>query len=161
MWLQDAFIWLGETGAGRFLAASTPAFAATESAHILFFGVLGGAFLALDLAALGLIFRKSDLLSLARSLFPIFLIALAGAAITGILLVAAGPMKYYTNPIFPLKLLILLAAITIHLAIYPGLTAFRDGDRAVLVRPLGLTLAALSLILWFGVAILGRWLGLI
>ena len=160
MSLQDAFVWLGESAPGRFLAGSTPAFAATESLHILSFGILGGAFLALDLAALGFVFRKSDLLGTAKLLFPIFVGALVGAAITGILLVAAGPMKYYTNALFPWKLATLLAALLIHLSIYPGLTLLRQNGPA-LIRPLGAALGAISLLLWFTVAVLGRWLGLI
>lgn len=161
MSLHDVFVWLGETAAGRSLAESTPAFAATESAHILFFGVLGGSFLALDLAALGVIFRRADLLALAKSLFPIFLVGLGGAMATGVLLVAAGPMKYYTNALFPSKLGALAAALATHLAIYPGLAVARGRLGVVGVRRAGVLLAALSLLLWFGVATLGRWLGLI
>lgn len=160
MSLEDAFLWLGETAPGRFLADSTVAFATTESLHILSIAVIGGAFLALDLAALGLVFRKSDLLRTGRLLLPVLVVGLAGAAVTGLLLVAAGPLKYYTNELFPLKLATLAAAILVHLAIYPGLTLLRGGA-AVYVKPAGAALAIVSLLLWFGVAILGRWLGLI
>lgn len=160
MSLQDAFLWLGETAPGRFLAKSTVAFASVESLHILSFGILGGAFLALDLAALGVIFRKSDLLGTARLLFPVFLTGLAGAALTGILLVAAGPLKYYTNALFPLKLTALAVALIIHLAIYPGLTILRANGTAY-IRPAGAVLGVASLLVWFTVAVLGRWLGLV
>lgn len=160
MSLEDAFLWLGDTGPGRFLAESTIAFATTEALHILSIGVIGGAFFALDLTALGVVFRKSDVLRIGRLLFPVLITGLAAAAVTGVLLVAAGPMKYYTNELFPLKLVTLLGAILIHLAIYPGLTVLRT-PAAAYVRLASAILAALSLALWLGVAILGRWLGLI
>ena len=108
-----------------------------------------------------MIFRKSDFLALARSLFPFFLIGLGGAVATGVLLVAAGPMKYYTNALFPLKLGALAAALAIHLAIYPGLIFVRESGGFIIRRHIGALLATLSILLWFGVAILGRWLGLI
>jgi hypothetical protein len=161
MFLEQAFTWLGETGPGQFLAASTPAFAATESLHILSFSVLGGSLLALDLAALGVIFRKSGVLTVGRSLLPIFLAALLGAAVTGLLLVAAGPMKYYTNPLFPWKLGVLAIAASIHLLLYPGLVAVGGRVGEAYVRPLAAALGGSSLLLWLTMAVLGRWLGLI
>ncbi len=159
MSIRDAFVWLGDTGAGRFLADSTPAFAATESAHILFFGLLGGAFLAVDLAALGVILPRYGAVRLARAIFPFFLIALGGATITGVLLVAAGPLNYYANPLFPWKLAVLLLATIIHLAIYPGL--FRDSPIGRGARAGLAVLGVISLLAWLSVAIIGRWLGLI
>lgn len=158
MSLEGAFIWLGETAPGRFLAESTPAFAATQSVHILAFGILGGAILALDLAALRIIFRNSPLAQTGRLLLPIFVAALTTAIVSGVLLVAAGPLKYYTNPLFGLKLATLALALAVHLAIHPIL-ARRAGD--TFIRIAGAGLGMLSLALWFGVAIIGRWIGLI
>lgn len=158
MSLEEAFVWLGETPPGKFLAESTPAFAVTQAAHILSFGILGGAILALDLAALGVIFRSSPLAQTGRQLFPVFLSALVAAAASGVLLVAAGPLKYFTNPLFPVKLGALALALAAHVALYPVLTGRNGGNHARLV---GSLLGLLSLLLWFGVAILGRWIGLI
>lgn len=158
MFLEDAFIWLGETPPGRFLAESTPAFAITQSVHILAFGILGGAILALDLAALRVIFRNAPLAQMGRLLLPVFIASLATAAVSGLLLVAAGPLKYYTNPLFALKLATLAIALVVHLAIYPVLTR-KAGEGRLHLAVAGLGL--LSLALWFGVAILGRWIGLI
>jgi len=159
--LQDIFVWLGGTPPGRYLAESTVAFAIVQSVHILSFGIIGGAILALDLAGLGLIFRVTTRAQTGRQLMPIFLVALAGAAISGALLVTAGPFKYYTNPIFAWKLGLLALAIIIHLAIYPGLR-LNAKERTVhqpslVVRVLSLS----SIVAWFGVAVLGRWIGLI
>ena len=157
MSLEDAFIWLGETPPGVFLAESTPAFAVVQSIHILAFGLLGGAILALDLAALRVVFRNAPLAQTGRLLLPVFIASLATAAVTGLLLVAAGPLKYYTNPLFAWKLGTLAAALTVHLALYPILATKAEGRGRAVAASLGL----ISLVLWFGVAILGRWIGLI
>lgn len=157
MSLEDAFIWLGETPPGLFLAESTPAFAVVQSIHILAFGLLGGAILALDLAALRVVFRSVPLAQTGRQLLPVFVASLGTAALTGLLLVAAGPLKYYTNPLFAWKLGTLAVALSVHLALYPVLTAKVTDRGRVAAASLGL----LSLALWFGVAVLGRWIGLI
>ncbi|RYG35665.1 MAG: hypothetical protein EON93_06225 [Burkholderiales bacterium] len=157
MLLEDAFIWLGETPPGVFLAESTPAFAVVQSIHILAFGLLGGAILALDLAALRVVFRNASLAQTGKLLLPVFVMSLAVAAISGLLLVAAGPLKYYTNPLFAWKLVALAGALAVHLALYPILTAKAEARSRAVAASLGLA----SLVLWFGVATLGRWIGLI
>lgn len=157
MSLEDAFIWLGETPPGLFLAESTPAFAVVQSVHILAFGLLGGSVLALDLAALRVVFRNASLAQTGRLLLPVFVASLGTAAFTGLLLVAAGPPKYYTNPLFAWKLGALAVALAVHLALYPILTAKAQARGRAVAASLGLA----SLVLWFGVVILGRWIGLI
>lgn len=157
MSLEGAFIWLGETPPGLFLAESTPAFAVVQSIHILAFGLLGGAILALDLAALRVVFRAAPLEQMGRLLLPVFIGSLSTAAITGLLLVAAGPLKYYTNPLFAWKLATLFVALAVHLALYPFLTTSSETRGRAMAATLGIA----SLVLWFTVAILGRWIGLI
>lgn len=158
MSLEDAFYWLGDTAPGRFLAESTVSFAIVQSVHILAFGILGGAILALDLAALRVVFRGVPLAQTGRSLLPVFIASLSIAAVSGLLLVAAGPMKYYTNPMFPLKLGTLAFALATHLALYPVLARRNaEGRASILAASLGIG----SLALWLAVAVLGRWIGLI
>lgn len=157
MSLEDAFIWLGKTPPALFLAESTPAFAVVQSIHILAFGLLGGAVLALDLSALRVVFRDAPLAQTGRLLLPVFVASLATAGATGVLLVAAGPLKYYTNPLFAWKIGTLVVALVVHVALYPVLTARGDGRHRAAAASLGL----LSLALWFGVAVIGRWIGLI
>jgi hypothetical protein len=157
MALVDLFHALGASAPGKFLAASTGAFAATESLHILGLAALGGSVIVTDLAAVGAIFRKSDPLDTARSLAPVSLGALLVMAASGVLLVSAGPMKYYSNPLFPWKFALLAPTLLAHLALYPGLRWARSSD----VRGLARILGGLSLAGLLGVTILGRWVGLI
>ena len=159
MLIRDAFIWLGDTGAGRFLAESTTSFAVVQAAHILSFGLLGGAVLAVDLAAVGLIFRQFGAVRLARAIMPVFALALVGAVVTGVLLVAAGPLNYYANALFPWKLGALVIAVVIHFAIYPGTRIGAPDVSTIRLRVA--VLGAVSLIAWLVVTVIGRWLGLI
>jgi len=149
--------WLERTAAGQFIADSTPAFAAVESIHLLGLATLGGAVITLDLAAAGVIFRRSELASLGRSLFPVFWAGLAAMAVSGVLLVASGPFKYLTNPLFGPKLLTLALAILAHVALYPIVLKRTPEARRAIIG----AVALVSLTLWVVVAILGRWVGLI
>jgi hypothetical protein len=142
--IEQAFIWLGKTWAGQYLAGSTAAFAATEAFHIIALSLVGGAVLVADLAVLGVVLTRSRVESLLTQLRGLFVVGLFGVVVSGVLLVAAGPYKYYTNPLFPLKLLLLAAALVVQY--------FLQRRK---------WLAALSLMLWTAVVIVGRWLGLI
>lgn len=153
MSLLDAFLWLGETPPGLFLKGSTFAFAMTESAHLLGLALLGGTVLATDLAALRVLFRDTPARLVAQGASATFWIALALVATSGVLLVAAGPYKYFTNPLFPLKLGLLTVALGLQIGLLVGL-----GRDAV---GWGRVLGASSLLFWLATLIAGRWLGLI
>jgi hypothetical protein len=157
MSIYNLFVWLGETAPGVFLRKSTAAFAATESVHLLSLAVLGGVVLILDLAALRLLLRRTPIADVARGLAPVFITSLTTIALSGVALVAAGPLKYYTNPLFPVKLGVLAVALAIHLVLQRSLARSKSDSAPVGLR----VLAGVSLLLWTSVIVIGRWLGLI
>ena len=153
--IESVFIWLGNTPPGLFLAQYTAAFAATESVHIVALALVGGVVLVADLAVLGMLLKTTSVFVVMRQLRVLYAAALVLVAASGVLLVAAGPYKYYTNPLFPLKLALLLAALILQRTLARRLRRHEKIDRIARV------LAATSLALWTGVVIAGRWLGLI
>jgi hypothetical protein len=153
--MERIFAWLGNTAAGQFLAGSTAGFAAMESVHIMALALIGGAILAVDLAVLGLVLRGSNASVVFSQLRRVFAISLVVVAASGVLLVAAGPYKYYTNPLFPLKLILLAVALGVHFSLQRRLKSRDKVDAA------SRALAVASLLLWTGVVVAGRWLGLI
>ena len=155
MFLYDFFVWLGETAIGRYLNQSTAAFAATESLHIIALSLVGGAVLITHLAALGLTLKPLAPATIVRNLQPLAYLGLVLVTISGLLLLAAGPFKYYTNPLFPVKLALLAAALAAHTWLIRRLA--RGDGAPIATRALALT----SLLLWTGVVVAGRWLGLI
>jgi hypothetical protein len=154
MSLLDAFLWLGETPPGQFLKTSTFAFSMVESSHLLGLALLGGTVLAADLGALRVIFRSTPAVTVADGVSRAFWTALALVAVSGVLLVAAGPYKYYTNPLFPVKLALLVVALALQVGV---LTTLRRGGAEGLSRGL----AGASLVFWLSTLVAGRWLGLI
>ena len=154
MTLLDSFLWLGASAPGQFLKASTFAFAMTESAHLLALALLGGTLLVTNLAALGVVFRATPVVIVAEGAAKAFWGALGVMAISGVLLVSAGPFKYYSNPLFPVKLALLAAALVLQVLL---LVVLRRDGAGLGAR----ALAGASLALWFATLIAGRWLGLI
>lgn len=153
--LYDLFVWLGQTPMGRLLNQSTAAFATTESVHIIALSLIGGAVLVTHLAAVGWILKPIPPGTVMRTLRPVTLVGLVAVVISGVLLVAAGPFKYYTNPLFPVKLMLLATALASQSWLHVSLKRTTAPSTATRAVALG------SLLLWTGVVITGRWLGLI
>jgi hypothetical protein len=155
MLLYDFFDWLGATPVGAYLNQSTAAFAATESLHIIALSLIGAVVLITHLAALGLMLNPLAAADVSRNLRPVAHVGLVVVVVSGLLLVAAGPFKYYTNPLFPVKLMLFGAALVSWTWLDRLLTR---ADASLLATR---CLAAASLLLWTSVVIAGRWLGLI
>lgn len=153
--IEEAFMWLGRTAPGVAIQQSTAAFAATEAVHIVALSLVGGVILVTDLAVLGVVLKSTGPQAVARQLRPLYFSGLILVAISGLLLVAAGPYKYYTNWLFPVK----LGLLAIAAALQAGLN--RRLKRRLSTDTTGRGLAAISLVTWMAVVVAGRWLGLI
>jgi hypothetical protein len=153
--VEQIFAGLGNTAAGQYLAGSTAGFATVEAVHIVALSVIGGVILAANLTVLGWILRTSNAGTVVDQLRGLLYGSLVVVAVSGVLLVAAGPYKYYTNPLFPLKLVLLAAALAVHFVLQNRLRTRNGVDTGARA------LAFSSLVLWSAVVIAGRWLGLI
>src|SRR5437870_5414174 len=85
-----------------------------ESAHLLGYGLLIGTILAVDLRMLGWGGRRQPAAQIARELAFWTMGGLITAVITGLLLFAYDPVKFYANHAFPFKILFLAAAVANH-----------------------------------------------
>jgi hypothetical protein len=153
--IEEAFMWLGQTAPGVAIQQSTAAFAGTEAVHIVALSLVGGVILVTNLAALGVVLKSTEPLAVVRQLRPLYLSAFVLVVISGLLLVAAGPYKYYTNPLFPVKLGLLVVAAALQTVLSRRLKRRESSDS--ITR----SLAGVSLVTWTAVVIAGRWLGLI
>lgn len=84
---------------------------------------------------------------------------LLSAFSTGIWFVLARPNRYFSNPVFQIKLGLLLLAVTATLLLYR--MARRDIEywsSSRLRERTGKAIAAVSLVLWIGVTMAGRWI---
>jgi hypothetical protein len=141
-----------DTGFATWIRESSWALFALLIVHTISMGTLVGTNLAVDGRLLGLASRV-PLPAMGRTL-PIMAWALAFAVPSGLLLLAAYPAKHLTNPLFYVKLALVIAALAITLA-------FRSRVfRRVLAEPPAWArgLAGLSLLLWIGALTAGKFL---
>ncbi len=128
-----------------------------NATHILAVALLVGAIVPLDLRLLGF-FGHASLGVLGPFLSRAAAVGLALAIVTGFCLFSVRPSAYAGNPAFLTKLA-LLAVGAVNAMILQSSSVWRaavDGDRAVGAVRLS---AGISLIVWPGALLAGRWIG--
>jgi uncharacterized membrane protein len=149
--------WLANTPLGVTMRDSTWDFAIVEIGHLLAMAIFGGAVLLMDLRCLGLGFRNQPAGQVARELLPLTGGGVVVMLVSGILLVANGPVRYYYNPAFRIKMVLFVVAIFVHF-LFQIAIARKSAQREK--EPSWLKLAAAcSLLLWLSIGIAGRAIG--
>lgn len=150
--------WLKATALSRALREAKWGFALIEMVHLLALALLGGALLILGLRVFGVILTGQSLESTVRDLGRIVKLSLIAMLISGFLLFADGPLRYYGNAAFRIKLSLIGAALVCVIVIrHFTRTA---GTRTIAPRRLKIA-TALSLTLWLGAAVAGRMIGVL
>jgi hypothetical protein len=150
------FQWCYQTAIGEGIRDSTWAFPVIEAFHLLGLGLTVGAVLIVDLRLLGVGLVRQPVAQLSAATEPWLLGSLALMFTTGSLLFLSEATKCYYSIPFWVKMtsLFLVLAFTFTFrrrVTRTGLTS----DRPRLAR----STALISLVLWFGVAWGGRWIG--
>lgn len=141
------------------LRESALAYPIIMSLHLTSIAVFGGLILMTDLRLLGLAMRSvpvSDMIAQTRIWKWIGFVVMVTC---GLLLAGAKLDKYYDNPYFQLKLLLLMLvgvhAMVFRRSVYANASEL---DRAPVIPGIAKTAACLSLVLWIGILSCGRWI---
>lgn len=136
-------------------------FPGVESIHVIALSLVVGTIFIVDLRLLGLSTPSLGIKYLAERVTPWTWKAFVLAAITGGLLFAANATTYYDNTPFRIKVVLLVLA-GINMA-YFQFVVFRDVDKWDAGRPAAAArfAGAMSILLWTGVIISGRWIGFV
>lgn len=151
--LQALAAWPG----AALLRRSSLAYLLVNAAHIASIGLIIGAIVPLDLRLLG-IFRRHPLAVLAPFLSRIAATGVALAVLTGVLLFFVRPAEYVGNPAFLTKIGLVGIGVANALLLRRWSSwrvAAADGP----VHPAVRAAAALSLLVWLGAIVAGRWIG--
>ena len=122
-----------------------------QTVHLLGIAVIMSSVVLLDLRILGLALPSQDVQELTRRVMPWVWWTLPVMLLSGSMFVFARPQRYFTNPIFGLKFALLVPAIALA-AVLHLLSVRTPGSRSTKV------IAAVSLLLWVGVVLAGRWI---
>jgi hypothetical protein len=156
MSLLPFFTWVENTGLGGTIRSSSWLFPVIEAVHLLGLAVIGGAVLVVDLRLFGFELRRQPVAQLARDAQRWLVGSLMVMLATGALLFSSEAIKCYYHPAFWFKMTSLFLAIVFTFTVRRKV-ALADETQ---VRPLWSKLVALvSIMLWSGVGIGGRWIG--
>lgn len=130
-----------------------------QAVHIVAVAVVMGSIVFVNLRLLGLAVPSQQPSEMIRRLVPWTWWALPFLFTSGIVFVIARPVRYFFNPVAGIKFSLLLGALVLTAALHllsrtePGyweLTARRRGSARAM--------AAVSILLWLGVMMAGRWI---
>ncbi len=130
--------------------------ATLQIVHVVGLLMLLSALLLMSLRLLGATLEQTPVSQVARLPTRMFWLGVTLAIVSGLLMFIGSPAHYFYNRAFDLKILLLLAAVTLQLALFQPLAA-ADSPPPGLVR----LSVALSLLLWFGIGVAGRAIGFV
>ncbi len=150
---------LSETPLSQAIQTTDWIIPAVQTVHILAVAAVISSILMVDLRLAGLHARDQPVAAVARRFLPTVWYALPVLLATGATLIIAEPARALQNPVFMLKMSLLVLAAGITLACQIPLR--RDGlfwDRSAARRRLAASIACLSLPLWIAIVFAGRWI---
>jgi hypothetical protein len=150
--------WLGSTRLG--IAVAEDWFPQVECVHVIALATVVGTIFLVDTRLIGLTSTRLSFRRISSRLLPWTWAGFILAALTGFLMYSSNAVAYYGNGAFRLKLvLMVLAAVNM---LYFELVTFRNVAAwdAAAKPPFAARLAGvLSVALWCGVIMTGRWIG--
>jgi hypothetical protein len=152
------FAALAHSQLGHAMQTSRWGFALVEMAHLLGLAFLGGSILIVDLRILGVILKNESAVAIGRSLTRVLIFSLVVMAISGIALLSEEAEKCYLSPAFRCKMALLATAIVFYFTVHRiALRRKEMGTSSLWPR----AVAVISLLLWLGVGVAGRAIGLL
>jgi uncharacterized membrane protein len=150
--------WLGNTSLG--IAVAEDWFPKVECVHVIALATVVGTIFLVDTRLIGLTSTRVSFRGISRRLLPWTWAGFILAVMTGFMLFSSNAVAYFQNGAFRLKLVLMaLAAVNM---LYFELVTFRNVAAwdAAAKPPFAARLAGvLSLALWCGVIMTGRWIG--
>lgn len=149
-----------DTTFGTAIRESAVLFPWIESVHVLAVTLVVGSISIVDLRLLGVASTNRSVVSVSSEVLPFTWTAFVFAVVTGSALFTSHAVGYAQNFQFRMKLLLLLLAgvnmLAFHMILGGGLGRWSDPG----ATPWQGKLAGLiSLMLWIGIVVFGRWIG--
>jgi hypothetical protein len=153
--LLSYFQWIENSGIGQAIRSSKWMFPVIEAVHLAGLSLIGGAVLILDMRLFGIGLRQTPVARLDRAVQPFLTGSLALMLITGTLLFVSESVKCYYSLAFWMKMAFLALAIIFTYTVQRKVTLANQAPGPFLSK----LVAVMSIILWAGVGVGGRWIG--
>jgi hypothetical protein len=148
------FQWIENSGIGQAIRASNWMFPVIEAFHLAGLALIGGAVLILDMRLFDMGLRQMPVARLARAVQPFLNGSLGLMLATGTLLFLSEAVKCYYSAAFWMKMIFLALAIIFTYTVQQRVALADQAPGPFLSKLVG----AVSIILWAGVGVGGRWI---
>ena len=156
--LQEFVFWLEQTSLSQTIQIVPWIIPTVQTIHILAIAAVIGSMGFLDLRVLGIAGRGQSLASVRDRLLPWLWRGLIVLLLTGIVMMIGEPGRSLVNPIFQLKMVLLVIAAVMTVLCARALRQV-DGQSEQASAPAIAKLAAIiSLVLWIAIVFAGRWI---
>jgi hypothetical protein len=151
--------WLEASRLATSIRNSLYLFPLIESVHVIGLTMVFGTILVIDLRLLGLASTQRSFAAIASDVFRWTWLAFVVTVTTGGLMFITNASTYYNSGYFRAKMALLaLSGLNVLVFERTARRSVRLWDRTA-APPSGKAVAALSLVIWIGVIVLGRWVG--
>lgn len=145
------------SGLGRFMREALYAYPAAETVHIAGLALLFGSIVVVDLRLLGL-GKRIPVAPLLAFALPWSVLGFVVAASAGLLMFTAHAEEFLTQPVFMLKMGLILAGGINAAMLHMGPLRVVGAETGAALAPRVRFAAGLSIVLWLGVITCGRFL---
>jgi hypothetical protein len=145
----EAFEWIERSPIGHLMQGSRVIFPIFEIIHLLGLALFVGTLVLTDMGLLGLAMRRQPIHQVAAALAPWTWRGFAILLLTGPFMFTAQAAKWHDNPVFWIKMLLLIPATIFQLSVRGKITSADLSLNPAQARLIG----AVSLVLWIGIAL--------
>jgi uncharacterized membrane protein SirB2 len=157
--LDQFCAWLEHTPVSQTIQTVDWIVPAVQTVHILAIAAVMGSVLMINLRLINLVGRDQSLNAFSARFLPVIWWALPVLLATGIIMVVGEPVRSLENPVFQLKMLLVLTAIAITLGYQAPLKKNPVfWHVSGLHRVAAFVLALVSLVIWVSIVLAGRWI---
>jgi hypothetical protein len=142
----EVFEWIERSPVGAWMRSSRVVFPIVESIHLIGMALFVGTLLLIDMGLLGVAMRRQPVSQVAAALAPFTWSGFGLLILTGPFMFSAQAAKWHDNPVFWIKMLLLITAIVLQLSVRRKINS---GEPAKMI-------GAISLILWVSIALSGK-----
>ena len=157
--LKSLTAWLAGTRASHALQDVSWIIPSVQVIHILAIAIVLSSVVMIDLRIFGLAGARTTMSETARRYVPPAWGALVVLACSGAVLIVAEPGRSLINPVFQLKMVMLAAAVAVTAAFQVSVQRSAPvwdlaAGRGIIAKGLAIP----TLLLWFAIAVAGRWI---
>jgi hypothetical protein len=151
--------WLGGTEASQVIQNVSWIIPLVQTIHILAISAVITAVMLVHLRNFGMAMRSQSKSALAQRFLPLIWYSVCVLFVTGVILIVGEPKRELPNPVFQLKMLLLVVALALTAIFQQPLRADPlYWDQSAAHRTGALMISLVSLALWTGIIFAGRWI---